>query len=335
MIGDAEVIRAALLDRPELTGRILLTGPIGPDGDSLGACLALARILRRHGAIVDVAGAAGHRYGWIPGASELIADRDLRPDYDSVYVLDGDRHRLTPEVDACFQGARTKGIIDHHASTAVDGYDVAWVDPAASSTCEMLVAAFEAWGEALEPDVAELLYTGFVFDTGGFRYSSTTPETLVRAAALVGQGFDHTAVSVRVLAERSVAGLRILGHVGSSAELLFGGRLALCAVGRELLAEHGAGMSDLEGIVDGLVFTSGVEVAILLVEREGQVKVSLRSRDRVNVCAIAQSLAPSGGGHAKASGATIVGSVAHARAAVMAAVELELALKNELSAVSR
>lgn len=301
--------------------RVLLTGPTAPDGDSIGACLALQRVLEAPGREVDVAGDPGFRYRFLPGAAHMVPDDAVTPGYEAVVVLDGDRHRLTRPVARAFDAAAVRGIIDHHASTRCDGYTHAWVEAEATSTCEMLYDAFVADGQPLDPALAELLYVGAIFDTGGFRYSNTTPATHRMAARLLELGIDHAALNARVLMVRRPAGMRAAGEVFTGASFHLGGRLVFGEVSASAARRLELSPGDLEGIVDHLVHVAGVEVAVLASEREGgRVKLSLRSRGLVNVAEVAQRLSPSGGGHAKAAGASMDGTLAAAQAAVVNAV---------------
>lgn len=304
---------------------VLLTGPVEPDGDSLGACLALQRVLRAKGRRVDVAGHAAHRYQGLPGVSELVPDEAVRPIYGAVVVLDGDRHRLHPSTEAAFEAAPVKAIIDHHASTRPDGYTVRWLDPAATSTTEMLYWALDEWSVPLDPELAELLYVGAIFDTGAFRYSNTTPATHRMAAALLATGIDHASLCTRILMERRESGIRLAGEVYSTLDLLQDGQLALGVVTLDDMQQQGGVGSDLEGLVDSLVFVRGVEVAVLLIERSDTVKASLRSRGRVDVARLAQQLSPTGGGHAKAAGASLSGPVQAAKQQIIGVVGAALA----------
>lgn len=305
--------------------RILLTGPTGPDGDSLGACLALKRVLERDGLSVCVAGAPGYRYDFLPGARAILDDDVVTPVYDGVVVLDGDRHRLAEPVATAFAGATVRAIVDHHGSTKTDGYTHAWVEGRATSTCEMLYAAWSADGVALDPVIAELLYVGAIFDTGGFRYSNTTPATHRMAAALLEQGIDHAGLNARVLMARRETGLRVAGQIQHSATFHLKKQLLIGAVPNELATRLGVVSGDTEGVVDSLVYVHGVEVSALLNERdEGEVKISLRSRGAVNVAEIAQALSPAGGGHAKAAGACMAGGLSDVREAVIHAVSAAL-----------
>ena len=295
----------ALLDALLGARAVVVTGPVRPDGDSLGACLALARVLQRHGVTVHVTGEAGYRYDWLPGATELVPDHAIPPS-PVVVVLDGDRHRLTPGACAAWQAAEVRGIIDHHASTEPDGYDLFWVDPEATSTCEMLYTTFGSRGEALDLEIATLLHAGSVFDTGCFRYDNTTPATLAMAADLIGRGVDHAALAARMLGERRWEGLQALSEVTRGATRHAGGRLVTSHVTADMQARLGLVPDDLEGLVEALIMVRGVEVAALLIARpDGRTKVSLRSRGRVDVCALAATLVPSGGGHRKAAGAVV------------------------------
>lgn len=312
----ADTLRERLAACP----RVLLTGPSEADGDSIGACLALQSALRvlLPATEVAVVGDPGPKYAWMPGAEALMADADVAPDWDAVVVLDGDRHRLTRNVAAAFAAARVRGLIDHHISSTLDGYDVAWIDPKATSTCAMVHEARAAWGLPLDRDVATQLYVGTIFDTGGFRHTNTTADTHRFAATLLETGFDHSFASTKVLYERRLPGLRATGHVLTAATFELDGQLAFGAVPRALIDELGLVSADLEGIVDALGLVEGVEVAVLLLERDpGQVKLSFRSRGKVDVAALAQRLVPTGGGHRKASGATMRGDLAEVRAAVL------------------
>lgn len=317
----------ALLAAVRGAGRVLLTGPVAPDGDSIGACLALANGLRAMTATtVDVAGQVSYRYAWMPGAEAMIPDDGLRGPYDLVVVLDGDARRLEPPVAAAFRAAGMRAIIDHHRSTKVDGYDIALVDPSASSTCDLVFELLVAWRLPLDRPTAQLIYAGVVFDTGGFRHSNTTPQTHLLAAHLVAQGIDHAAISTRILFDRSQAGVALLAAVLSGAEYRSRGRLAIGQASYALGSGLGAGPGDIEGIVDHLVYTSGVELACFFIEQEpGAIKLSLRSRALIDVSIIARSLSPGGGGHARAAGATLNGTVEQVIAQVLPSLEAAVA----------
>lgn len=287
--------------------RVLLTGPEGPDGDSIGACLALARCLRRLGVErVDVAGVPSYRYRWMKGAEDMLPDEEIGGDYDLAVVLDGDAQRLTPPVEAAWARAGSRAIVDHHGTTSPEGYDVALIDRDSASTCEMILRIMDAWGLALDPVQARLLYVGILFDTGGFRHSNTTVETLSVASRLLSQGINHSAITTRVLLERRPNAMRLQGRILETASFFGGGAVLVGTLPLSLAEELELVSGDLEGIVDSLIYVRGVEIAVLVVERgPRQVKLSLRSRGMVDVARLARELHPTGGGHAKAAGVVL------------------------------
>jgi phosphoesterase RecJ-like protein len=314
-----------LLDAVRGSRRVLLTGPEGLDGDSIGACLALALCLRARapGVHIDVAGVPGARYDWLPGAEGLIADARVKPDYDGVVVLDGDRTRLHPEVASAFAAARWTGIVDHHRSTDVAGYTVHIFDPHSESTCSIVADMARHWGVALDADraLSEPLYCGLIFDTGGFRHSNTRPATHLLAAQLLATGLDSARIHQRVLYERRPAATLLLGQVLAETRFVCGGSVALAPCGQARMQALGAEPSDLEGLVDLLQQTSGVEVSVVLQERgAARTKISMRSAGRVDVAALARTLDPGGGGHAKAAGVTAPWPLAEALSRVEAAL---------------
>jgi phosphoesterase RecJ-like protein len=217
-------------------------------------------------------------------------------------VLDGDRLRLTAGFERHFRAADRRGLIDHHASSDHEGYDLVWLEPEATSTCEMVYHALLSRGVSLTADQAVQLHTGSVFDTGSFRYSNTTPQTLTMAAHLLTFGVDHAAITSRVLTDRRWAALQLAARLHGSAERSLDGRLILARCPLALQRELGTGPDDLEGVIEGLISVLGCEVAAVLQERAHATKVSFRSRGRVDVSKIARALAPTGGGHAKAAG---------------------------------
>lgn len=307
--------------------RVLLTGPSDLDGDSVGAALALASGIRQlSGAEVTVSGRPGTRYDWLDGAAGMVPEIAVTPCHDVVIVVDGDRHRLHAAVEAAFVAADARVILDHHHSTRPRGYELAWVDAQAPSTCELVLAVLDCWGFELDVATAEQLYVGVVFDTGGFRHSNTRPSTHLAAARLLATGLDQSAISLRVLWERTRAGMGILGEVLSGARFGQDGRLAWGVVSLAQLRHHNGKYADLEGIVDLLLLTQGVELSCLMVERSpGNVKLSLRSRRWVDVAGLARSLDSSGGGHRRAAGVVLTCTLDDALQRVPAALEAAVA----------
>ena len=298
---------AALLQYVGRADRVLLTGPIGPDGDSIGACLALSTGLASvSDTPVVIAGDLLPRYAGLPGAEAIVADAKIEPNFDLVLILDGDSARLEPKIERAWKAAKVRGIIDHHGSTVPDGYDLAILDGKVASTCQMVHAILELWDVPLTASLAEQLYTGLIFDTGGFRHANTDPEVHRLAARLLTTGFEHSELSIRVLSERTPAALLLIARVIQGAWFSHEGRVHSGIVRVKDLQDLGAVPGDIEGIVETLLNTTGVEISVLFVERSSErVKLSFRCRSRCehNVATVASELSPHGGGHPRAAGA--------------------------------
>jgi bifunctional oligoribonuclease and PAP phosphatase NrnA len=303
--------------------RALLTGPVDADGDSVGASLAMATVLRHVNPTLEVVVVSGspipERYRFLDGADAIVAPDALRGTFDLALLLDGVRHRIG-DVGAFFDAAGTRVLIDHHWSSSPDEYDLALLDVKRASTCEIVfdVASHPRFQCPVDDIMATQLYTGIAFDTGTFRYSCTTPDTMRLAARLLETGIDAQRIIERVFLDSRYRDIRFRGRVMATIERSEDGRIAHAAIPTALVEDSGAGPEGTEGLINALVFIIGVEVAALFVEKpDGQVKVSFRSRGGVNVAQLARDLSPLGGGHDRASGVTLGGSLDQVRTAVL------------------
>jgi len=296
--------------------RALLTGPVEADGDSLGATLALASVLRAVNPELDVVtvciAPVPRRYGFLSDIERLVGPDELRGPFDLAFLLDGVRHRIGP-VGEFFDSAATRVLVDHHVSSDPDEYDLALLDVHRASTCEIIydLARHPQFDVEIDRAMAQQLYTGIAYDTGTFRYSCTTPDTLRLAADLLQTGIDAQQIIERVFLDASYIETVFRGGVMSSIELAARGAIAHASITRDRLSQHDLGDGATEGLINSLVFIEGVEVAFLLVERRpGRIKVSFRSRGAVNVAQVASDLSPMGGGHDRAAGVTLQGALA-------------------------
>jgi phosphoesterase RecJ-like protein len=173
-----------------------------------------------------------------------------------------------------------------------------------AATAEILFDWIEALGLGWDPDLAAIVYTGLLTDTGGFRYSNTTPQLLRKAATLVEAGVKSHEIADLVLETVTLEQIRLLKLALSSLQVSEDGKMAWMCLRREDLQKLSVSGGDLDGIVNYARNITGVEVGMLFREtEEGTVKVSLRSRARVDVGKVAKSFG--GGGHARASGCTL------------------------------
>jgi phosphoesterase RecJ-like protein len=188
----------------------------------------------------------------------------------------------------------------------------------------MIYALLQSWDVPLDRDLAALIYTGIIFDTGGFRHANTDPGVHRLAAELLETGFDHSTLCLRILSEKTLAANALMVRVLGRAQLVHGGRVHCSEVSLHDLEELGAEGSDIEGLVEVLLNTVGVQLSVLLVERDAQVvKLSLRSRhgSGLDVARLASSLSPRGGGHARAAGAVLQADLKEAAQQVQLALE--------------
>ena len=287
--------------------KILITGPKFPDGDSIGACLALAFAFEQFSsAKIEVFGELSFRYQWLPKSNSFLKNNHVSENYDLAIVLDGDRHRLPSEIHGPYHTAKTKAVIDHHASTNLDGYNICIVSPESASTCELLLPLLLSWNIEINSLLATWLYTGIIFDTGGFRHSNTTSETHYLAADLLSHQINHNLITTKILMERQKSGIALLAHALNQIEYLNDGIIAYCAISYEKIVTLQAQEGDFEGIVENMLYIEGVELSCLLLERSPSfTKISLRSRQDYNVALLAKKISPKGGGHARAAGAII------------------------------
>jgi len=308
--------------------RVLITAPGAADGDSIGAQLALQRMLKKRFPEKKVFVVNDEllppRYQFLPDAETVYAPETFsqtgeKPEFDIAFVVDGGIDRAG-RVKAWFDKTPITVFIDHHAISCEYPYSIRLVDPLASATTELVyhLSQSELFKTPIEPSFAQQIYLGLVFDTGFFRHSNTTPEAMVLAADLLKTGFDFTRVGERGMLERSLGSLRLMADTLSQAKTACDGKIIWSVLSQSMLRKYDAIPDDREGIIDHLFLTHGVEVALLIFELgNSEVKLSLRSQGKVDVAKFARSLTVRGGGHSKAAGALLQMPVEQATALVL------------------
>jgi phosphoesterase RecJ-like protein len=213
-------------------------------------------------------------------------------------------------------------VIDHHISN--DGFGQAqYIDPEASSTCELVFRLAQKMGDKLTPEQATTLLSGIMTDSGGFRYSNVSPATLRTAAQLTEAGAEVSWISEQLYFQQPLRHLRVLGQIFSELKLAGGGRISWAALTQQMARKHGFDINDSEEFVSQVLSVKGAEVALLFKEQgNGVIRVSFRSKGRVDVNRLAALFG--GGGHLQAAGARIQGTVEEVAQMVVAAVEKEL-----------
>ena len=300
-----------LLDRSR---RVLVASHVDPDGDAIGSQLAFGAFLRQLGKEVFLV-----REAEIPGKYRFLTGVDqIRPfdDFPSDFTVDTAVVLECPTTDrvgraACFLTGDIQILnIDHHYDSGTFG-TVNWIDPTKSSVGEMAFELFDEYGYAFPPDVAEQLYTAILTDTGRFRFPSTSSRTMDIVGRLIAAGANPKKITDDVYFRLSAPTMKLMGRVLSTIEFHDDNRICLLSLTRQMLEETGADLSDSDGLVDFAMFCDTVEIGGLLKEHNGRTRVSLRSRDSINVADVAAEFG--GGGHFNAAGCTIPSALPDAR----------------------
>jgi bifunctional oligoribonuclease and PAP phosphatase NrnA len=308
--------------------RFLLLTHVRPDGDALGSQLGMADLLEQLGKSVRVVIGSRfpERYHFMDTGKRIerfASGSDCFGWAEAIIVLDtGAWSQLGDCSKAMQQRDVPKFVIDHHLKPDDLGATL-HVDPSAEATARLVYEAFEALAKKPTPAAAEAIFIGLAMDTGWFHHSSTRAETFILAEKLVRAGASPERVYEQLYERSTLGRLRLQGRVLERMQSMLDGRVVLTEVYVSDYAATGSVPADTEDFVQYTRGVADVEVGMLLIEQhDGQVKVSFRARDKVNVAVLAQQFG--GGGHARAAGATLPGPISAARATVLAAVERAL-----------
>ncbi len=290
---------------------ILLFPHIHADGDALGSCSALCRALRKAG-----------KDCWV-----LIEDRipENLQFLDRDYCTTDQDILGAPDLSVCvdcsdmdrihnrgrrFLSAKVTVCIDHHRTT--DSFcDLNYIDSSAAATGELIYGLLTACGAEIDREIAEAIFAAIVTDTGRFQYSNTSRHTHEIAAALYDAGIDAGHICTEIYESMRMERLMIRNMALNTMSTVAGGRAVIAYVTQEMLRETGAFLDETDGIVEELRSIKGVEAAVFLKEAEdGSIKVSMRSKEALNVAEIAQTMG--GGGHIRAAGCTLTCSLSDA-----------------------
>lgn len=306
----------------------LVVSHVQPDGDAIGSTLAVAHLLKQFGKqyVLTNDSPVPEKYRFLDMAGDILPWEAAKSKggFHAVISVDAaDRQRLGAVEEVLEQGFPLLNI-DHHPTNDRFGSVNVVVDDKAA-TAEILYELIEYLELEWDQAFAEAVYTGVMTDTGGFRYSNTTPEVMKLAAQLLHYGVVPGDIADRVFETISYAKVLILKEALNSLVVSDDGQIAWLSITAEQMKQTGAKEEDLGGIVNLARNVEGVEVGILLkqVDERG-VKVSLRSRKKVDVAKVAKELG--GGGHARAAGCYVEGSLNEVEQTVLEAARRALAL---------
>ena len=287
---------------------VAIAGHIRPDGDCVGSCLGVWNYLREQYPEIEAdvyLEQVVPKFRFLNGADQVKTDCSGEKTYDLFLSLDAsDKERLGAAVKY-LDTAKHTVCIDHHITNG--GFaEVNWIVADASSTSELVWKTMEE--EKISKHTAEALYMGIAHDTGVFQYSNTSPETMQIAGSLIAKGIDFSRIVDDTFYKKTYVQNQILGRALVESILLLDGRVIAGRLREKDMEFYGATPADLDGIVSQLRVTEGVEVAIFLYETGNhEYKVSLRSNGPVDVSTVCAYFG--GGGHVKAAGCTMHGTI--------------------------
>ncbi len=298
----------------------LLTTHENPDGDAVGATLALASYLRRLGKTVTVhiCDPVPEMFRFLPGADTVL---QIIPSgsYEIGFVLDiGELHRAGKVFCDCTEIGMLINL-DHHLHCDHFG-DINLVDPDACATGAIIYRIIRASNDQIDYDTALCIYTAVIADTGSFRYSNANPEAFHIASEMVVAGVNAWAVAEKLYESQPRQRLELLALVLGTITFSSRGDCAAITVTLEMYEKTSANAELTDGFINYPRSIKGVEVAILFRELAPELfKVGFRSKGKVDVSALAAVFG--GGGHHNAAGCTITGSLEYVRRQVFAHLE--------------
>jgi len=325
--------RRAAIERlaVELTpGRkVAITTHLNADGDGCGSESALVRLLAAHGLTPWIVNPTPwpDMFDFLLG--DDVDDRTSRGSkalrgIDLLVVLDiSDVKRLGVLTESVRALTVPKLVIDHHQPSDDPVGPMILSDTTACATAELVfdLAVVMRW--EITPAIARSLYTGMLTDTGGFRFSNTSPRCLTVAGQLLAYGVDPEDMYTRIYASAPAGRVRLMAEVLGTLQVDEAHGLSWLTIGADALERHGVRSEDLDGIVEHARSIAGTRMALLFRDLgHGKVKVSFRSVGGTDVNAFARKFG--GGGHAKASGAMLPGTLDEVRDAVVEAARATL-----------
>ncbi len=283
---------------------IAIGGHVRPDGDCIGSCMGLYAYLSskyKDKKINVFLQEFPHSFDYLYNPKAFEEPKDC---YDLFISLDcGDEDRLG-ESGTIFEKASHTINIDHHISNTKFARENL-VKPNASSTSEIVYTLMD--DSFVDYGIATAIYTGIIHDTGVFKHDCTKRSTMEVAGKLMEKGIPFGKIIDESFYMKTFSQLQILGRCLLGSMQIMDGKCIFSVVTKKLLDFYEVQPSDLDGVIDQMRTTEGVEVAILLDERDTEeFKVSMRSNGKVNVSTICQFFG--GGGHVRAAGCCIKGS---------------------------
>lgn len=295
--------------------QVLILTHANPDGDTLGCGYALMRALKKleiKTALLN-SDKIPDKFGYM-----LCENDDIDENTAFITAVDVADTKLLGSLEERFAG-RIDLCIDHHGSNLMYAERTV-VDSDAAAACEIMYKLIKLMGVTVDEDIATCLYTGISTDTGCFRYSNVTAETHLAAAELIALGAKHSFVDTLMFETKSKAYFALEKLCLDGMKLCFDDSVAIIKLTNEMYKKSGADESYADAISSIPRQVEGVKIGVTIKEKgDGEYKISLRTHEPYNAAEICKTLG--GGGHARAAGCQINGSIEQAEEKIIEAIE--------------
>lgn len=290
----------------EKAKNIVILAHENPDGDAIGSALAMYLTLKKLGKKADVIiPEVPKMYLFLPGAEE-IKKEGKKEAYDLAISVDVTGIKRLNGFAPYFETATTKIQIDHHQVNEMFA-DFNFVNPASPACAQTLIWIIEQLGVEIDKEIGTCLLTGIITDTGGFKYEGVSAETFEFASFLLSKGVNVSDIYKRVMQVKTKANFELRKRIIDRMEFFEDDQIAFTYITIEDMEQTGAEPGDHEGLVEVGRDIENVEVSIFVRETENGYKASLRSNNYVNVSDVC--IAFNGGGHIRAAGCTLYGTL--------------------------
>lgn len=287
---------------------ILILTHRNPDGDTLGSGFALLRAFKNMGKRARLINA-----DVIPEKFAFLYEGISQDDFQEEFVVSVDvaEKKLLGTDYTEKYGDRINLAIDHHETSRLFA-EKTYCESDSASCCEIVYLLIKAMGTPITKEIADCIYTGCSTDTGCFKYSNVTPRTHRIAAELIESGADHSRINVRMFETKTMGDFMLQKMCLDSLEVFGNGKAAVISVSKNMLNECGVDKSALDAIKPVTRQIEGVEIGITIKEeREGVTGISVRTGENFDASAICANFG--GGGHMRAAGCEIKGSIEQAK----------------------
>lgn len=301
------------------SNNILILVHAHPDGDTLGCGYALCRSLLSLGinARVSCSDAIPSKYNYLFAD---IEDADFEPELivavdvaDTKLLGSPNEELYKDKIDLC---------IDHHASNRLYAKET-YLDSTAAAACEIILQIIDESGVEITKETADCIYTGLSTDTGCFRYSNVTPRTMTMGARMIEKGASYADINTVMFETKTKTYLALQRLCLEGLEMHFDDKCALITVTQEMFRESGSNESECDAIASLSRQVEGVVVGATLRQRpDGSFKVSLRTHAPIDASAICAEM--NGGGHPRAAGAQLEGTLEEAKAVLLENIKKHL-----------